>query len=354
MKNKKNQQEIIVTVLLVLIAIAAVILISNYVMNIVKTNIAKSQSLSELDGLQIKELKLVTSPTGNVLFVTVFNSGQKLINFTKIVFRDGSNTQSATTNSPIPPSETRVFSFFTDYDINLVEIYPLVYSGSSEVVGLKTDYQTLDSTDVSQNQLVIYTRTLKPGSNYLTLPVLPIELNFNNIFNDLKDGTSIYFFDKLNQDWSSFTYIIEDGSSGFYGDDDFILTELYFNISEGIVLENSGSPSGDYTFSFEGYPVLKSNAFISGRSSLVGFPSCNNINYRASDLLFELARLDASCETIYSNVDSSQKFYWSTNIDFIPFGNLGYLKSNFIINNSQAYFISCNDNPKGFFFSPNC
>lgn len=70
MKTKKTQQEIIVTVLLVLIAIAAVILISNFVINMVKERAGAGESQIKCLSLAFTINKAIAATAGANVTIT--------------------------------------------------------------------------------------------------------------------------------------------------------------------------------------------------------------------------------------------------------------------------------------------
>jgi hypothetical protein len=107
MKTKRTQQEIIVTVLLVLIAIAAVILISNYVINMVKDNTAKGQGKLDCIGVDLTINRAIATENGVLI---TRNVGTGTVNITNIkILIDGIAKNSTDGNLQI--FETKNFTF---------------------------------------------------------------------------------------------------------------------------------------------------------------------------------------------------------------------------------------------------
>lgn len=92
-QSKKAQAEIITTVLLILIGIAAVVLVAGFVINMVRSNLQETDCFKTTGELTISLDSTYFDSANNYLYVGV-QRGSKDFNLTGIVFTFGTSTSS--------------------------------------------------------------------------------------------------------------------------------------------------------------------------------------------------------------------------------------------------------------------
>jgi len=152
-KNKKSQAEVITTVLLILISIAAVVLVSVFIINMVRTNLVSTDCFKTAGQFKINLDEGYTyynttgsvSPVVNKAVYISISRGEEAINLSGLMISIGSgqtaisytvgsssSTPSGVTlwngNSPVLPgkSETRTYRINSSDPISKVKIVPII------------------------------------------------------------------------------------------------------------------------------------------------------------------------------------------------------------------------------------
>ena len=99
--QKRTQQEIIVTVLLVLIALAAVALIATFVINQIKDRTSKANAQLICSGVQFEVTKAVAAVAGSAEIIVKRNDNENLTGAVLKVTVDGETWNNS---APIPAS----------------------------------------------------------------------------------------------------------------------------------------------------------------------------------------------------------------------------------------------------------
>jgi hypothetical protein len=144
-KSKKLQSEVITTVLLILISIAAVVLVSTFVINMVRSNLVSTDCFKTTGQFKINLGEGFTyfNSSGNVTFISI-SRGEDTFNLTGILISAGTGQTSSSytikagdngtvrmwDNSSIElpnPSETRTYRINNGKFVDKVKIIPMLY-----------------------------------------------------------------------------------------------------------------------------------------------------------------------------------------------------------------------------------
>jgi hypothetical protein len=145
-RGKRTQSEVIATVLLILVSIVAVVIVGNYVINLVKNNLKSTDCFATSNQLSINQEYSYFNSSLNLSYLSI-NRGEEDFNLTGILISIGNadNMKSTTimqgkTNSfvlmkdeteeiDIPKiSETRAYIVnFSNLAVSKVKLTPVVY-----------------------------------------------------------------------------------------------------------------------------------------------------------------------------------------------------------------------------------
>ncbi len=162
-KIKKSQAELITTVLLILISIAAVVLVSAFIINMVRTNLVSTDCFKTAGQIKINldegyTYYKTTSPTAAYISIS---RGEEDINLTGLLISigDGQSSNSYTlmkgeastsitshdgTAAALPgKSETRTYKILSSSVISKVKVVPIIYPERTCKEG--ADEQTIPS-----------------------------------------------------------------------------------------------------------------------------------------------------------------------------------------------------------------
>jgi hypothetical protein len=179
LKTKKAQQNIIITVLLVLIAISAIVLVSTFVVNMIKVKVQEGEVMSKTYNLDVTSTQLIDS-----LYYKIYiqrRGPNEPLGGVKIVLTDSSgNSKTYSDYTSISVPETKPVTVPAELkNIAKVEVYPIVNYSGRQVLGNIAGSMSLSSSGTSSGSYSGNTGTLQTSSNNL-VAYYPFEGNAND------------------------------------------------------------------------------------------------------------------------------------------------------------------------------
>lgn len=140
MKTKRGQSEIIVTVLLVLIAIAAVVFVGTFIINAVKSNAAKGEDKTKCLEVDMSIIKATYNAQGTdaALAITLEKGSNAIVDLSELRFyvagkQIGSTSEASATDLQPNVQQTLYFAKDTAWTFQVgdtIDLAPVLASGT--------------------------------------------------------------------------------------------------------------------------------------------------------------------------------------------------------------------------------